>query len=67
MLGLLGAFASTGILFVLPPAIYLRLSPRSWRGNIGEQAFLAAGVAIGAVGLVNNAVDAAMIVRGGVS
>ena len=54
VLGWTGAAASTTILFILPPAIYLCLAPQR-RGR--DLLFLAVGLSLGLLGLLSNAVD----------
>ena len=52
VLGLTGAVASTTLLFILPPAIFLGLSPATLRQNWIDVVFLVVGVSLGTLGLV---------------
>ena len=54
VLGWTGAIASTTLLFILPPAIFLCLSPDSLITNWLNVLFLAVGLALGALGLLDN-------------
>jgi amino acid permease len=53
VLGLTGAVASTTLLFILPPAIFLRLSPVPLRHNWADVLFLVVGLLLGGLGLLN--------------
>ena len=48
-----GAMGSTTVLYVLPPCIVLRLSPRSWSQDMGALLFLALGLSFGVLGCIN--------------
>jgi len=52
VLGITGAVAATTILFIMPPAIYLRLSPEPLAANAAEVVFCAVGIVLGSLGLL---------------
>jgi len=53
VLGFTGAIAATTILFILPPAIFLALSPAGWASKSGEALFMVGGITIGCLGALD--------------
>ena len=57
ILGWTGSVGATTLLFILPGAVYLRLSPAPITSMLPQLAFLITGLSIGTVSVINSAID----------